>query len=355
MKQFCRSSFTLRCIVTLFAVSTMALALPATGGSAGSPELWVDADNFIRAESDLHLQRLVKQGAFGKLKPERESAAIDGQIGVRGDRATLDAAAVFDLDAAPVTFTLPDPAGRYLSMQVVSEDHFTIAVAHAPGRFTFTREQVGTRYLCVIVRAQADLERKADLKEARRLLRAIRVEQAKSGKFEVRRWEKASQDRMRGELADLAARGGLSEMFGPRTEVDPLSHRVGTAIGWGSAPRSAIFSETVTPASNDGQTVHFLTVRKVPVDGFWSLTVDNSRKTVEADAHKPDSLNSRTAKPNRDGSFTVQFGGCQERTSNCLPITPGWSSTVRLYRPGAAVLDGSWKFPIPKPVSAPAS
>ena len=30
---------------------------------------------------------------------------------------------------------------------------------------------------------------------------------------------------------------------------------------------------------------------------------------------------------------------------NMLPITPGWNYLVRLYRPRAEVLDGTWKFP----------
>lgn len=29
---------------------------------------------------------------------------------------------------------------------------------------------------------------------------------------------------------------------------------------------------------------------------------------------------------------------------NCLPVTPGWNYWVRLYRPRAEILDGSWKF-----------
>jgi hypothetical protein len=49
--------------------------------------------------------------------------------------------------------------------------------------------------------------------------------------------------------------------------------------------------------------------------------------------------------------MTVQFGGCDGKVSNCLPIMPGWNYTVRLYRPRAEILSGKWKFPEPKPVS----
>ena len=56
-----------------------------------------------------------------------------------------------------------------------------------------------------------------------------------------------------------------------------------------------------------------------------------------------------TATKAADGSTTVQFGGCDGKIPNCLPITPGWNATVRLYRPRAEILDGSWTFPEPKP------
>ena len=46
-----------------------------------------------------------------------------------------------------------------------------------------------------------------------------------------------------------------------------------------------------------------------------------------------------------NGSIAIQFGGCDGKVPNCLPITPGWNYLVRLYRPRAEVLDGRWTFP----------
>jgi hypothetical protein len=45
------------------------------------------------------------------------------------------------------------------------------------------------------------------------------------------------------------------------------------------------------------------------------------------------------------GSSTVRFGGCADGRPNCLPVTDGWNYLVRLYRPRAEILDGSWTFP----------
>ena len=57
------------------------------------------------------------------------------------------------------------------------------------------------------------------------------------------------------------------------------------------------------------------------------------------------SLNNITAKRADDGSVAIQFGGCEGKIANCLPIMKGWNYMVRLYRPRKEILDGSWKFP----------
>ena len=62
------------------------------------------------------------------------------------------------------------------------------------------------------------------------------------------------------------------------------------------------------------------------------------------------SLNNITAKKAVDGSVTVQFGGCDGKIPNCLPIMKGWNYMVRLYRPRAEILNGTWKFPEAQPV-----
>src|SRR6186997_3071080 len=71
----------------------------------------VTADNFIRAESDLYFSGILKdsEGALGKLNHRREVATIDNQTVIRLNRDTLYSSALFDLDAGPVTITMPDP------------------------------------------------------------------------------------------------------------------------------------------------------------------------------------------------------------------------------------------------------
>ena len=48
----------------------------------------------------------------------------------------------------------------------------------------------------------------------------------------------------------------------------------------------------------------------VPVDGFWSISVYNEKGFFEKNDLASYSMNSLTAKPGPDGSYTIQFGGC---------------------------------------------
>jgi hypothetical protein len=142
----------------------------------------------------------------------------------------------------------------------------------------------------------------------------------------------------------------MKERFGARAQVDPIQHLLFTAAGWGGNPREAAVYVSVVPKANDGKTVHRLSVRDVPVDGFWSISVYNAKGFFEKNALDSYSLNNLTAKPNKDGSTTIQFGGCSAQTVNCLVTPPGWNYVVRQYRPRRQILNGTWQFPPATPV-----
>ena len=106
----------------------------------------------------------------------------------------------------------------------------------------------------------------------------------------------------------------------------------------------------IHPAQNDGATTYRLSVRDVPVDGFWSVTVYNKDGYFTPNPQNAYSLNNITATRGADETITIQFGGADGETANCLPITPGWNYLVRLYRPQDKILDGEWKFPDAEPI-----
>lgn len=84
-----------------------------------------------------------------------------------------------------------------------------------------------------------------------------------------------------------------------------------------------------------------LTLKDVPVDGFWSVSVYNDKGYFQKNALGDYSLNNLTAKPDATGAVVIQFGGCEKAKTDCLPIVKGWNYTVRLYRPRKEILDRS--------------
>jgi hypothetical protein len=314
----------------------------------------VTVDNFIRAESDLYFSNLLKDsgGALGKFNHRREPASIDKQTVIRLNRDTLYSSVVFDLDAGPVTVTLPDAGKRFCSMMVVNQDHYVTEVEYESGAHKLDKDKVGTRYVMVGIRTLVDPKDPKDLAAVHALQDAIKVEQPGGpGKFEVPQWDQASQKKVRDALIVLASTlQDFKRAFGTKETVDPVRHLVASAAAWGGNPDKDAVYLNVTPQQNDGKTVYKLVVKAVPVDAFWSVSVYNEQGYYEKNEHNAYTINSITGKKDADGSVTIQFGGYDGKTPNCIPITKGWNYTVRLYRPKKEILDGTWKFPEPQPV-----
>ncbi|MFG1332205.1 DUF1254 domain-containing protein [Xanthobacter autotrophicus] len=311
----------------------------------------VSTDNFVRAESDLYFAGIVKNGGFGKFDHTREPAPIDKQTVIRLNRDTLYSSAVFNLDAGPVTITLPEAGSRFMSMQVFDEDQYTHGVHYKPGKYTLTKKDIGTRYAAVAIRTLVNPSNPEDVKKVHALQDAVTASQQATGSFEIPNWDQVSQKKVRDALLSLATLlPDTKRMFGSREDVDPVRFVIGAAMGWGANPPSEALYLNVTPAENDGKTVYKLKVNDVPVNGFWSISVYNAEGYFQPNDLNAYSLNNVTAKKDKDGSIEVQFGGCTGNSINCLPIVQGWNYMVRLYRPHKEILDGTWKFPEATPV-----
>ena len=203
----------------------------------------------------------MKDGGLGKFLHRREPTALDRQTVTRINRDTLYSGAVFDLDAGPVTITLPDAGRRFMSMQTVDEDAYTDKVVYGPGRTTLTKDEIGTRYVLAAVRIFVDAGDPKDVAAVNALQDAIKVEQPGGpGSFHVANWDASTQVDVRTALIVLAetlpdAKG----MFGPRGGVDPVRRLIGSGAAWGGIPEKEALYLNVTPARQrrqDGPQAH---------------------------------------------------------------------------------------------------
>ncbi len=309
----------------------------------------VNVSNFARAESDVAIKKIYDMIGLNTWFHLRAPTPIDQQKVIRMNRDTLYSTVVLDL-SEPATVTMPETGGRYQSLHVINQDHYSFAKVK-PGRYELTQENVGSRYAYLIVRTFFDANDPEDLKTTNALQDALKVEGGGSGPLEIPDWNTEQMMEARGALNTLAKLGASNVgAFGTKEEVDPINHLIFTAAGWGGLPNKQTIAELGSVGKNDG-TPHVLNVPKdVPVRAFWSVIVYDANGFIPENDLGIYSYNNVTAKPNADGSITIHFGGDKDQI-NYLPIAKGWNYAIRMYEPGEEILNGSWTFPKIVPVN----
>mgnify|MGYP001822124521 FL=1 len=235
----------------------------------------ITIQNLMRAESDT-MFRLTMQTSgmgIGEIAHEREVVSADGpQPIIRPNQDTLYSSAIIDL-SEPVTVTLPEGDGRFQSVLVISQDHYNFAYAE-PGAYELTEDEVGTRFAMLLFRTFVDAGDPDDAARAHAVQDGIVIDGGGEGPFVAPDWDLENLAAARKAVSDLAAAVGLdaSRSFGRRGEVDPLDHLVGMA-GWAGQPAKMAEGIIGAVEMNDGKTPHVVTLRDVPVDAFWSITV----------------------------------------------------------------------------------
>lgn len=310
----------------------------------------VDVDNFVRAETARMFADLQRDaGGVNVLLHNREPASVDRQTVVRLNRDTLYSMAVVDL-VAGATLTLPDAGGRYVSAMVLDADHYVRSVLHDAGTYRLDARSEGSDHAVVAVRILVDPHDAADVRAVVGLQDAVRVEAGSARPYVGPQYDSASLDATRDALLALAA--GLHSFdrtFGSPDQVDPVRHLIGTAAGWGGLPADEAAYVGVDPRLPRGR--YALTLRDVPVDAFWSVSVYDARGFFRPNDHGVYSVNSVTAVADPDGGHTVRFAPPDDLGDepNTIPVPEGWNFLVRLYRPRATVRNGSWVLPELRP------
>ncbi|MFI2228513.1 DUF1254 domain-containing protein [Nocardia testacea] len=303
----------------------------------------VNADNFARAESDRMLAAVLRDSKqVNEWMYNRVPTPLDHQPVIRQNRDTLYSGSVVDTSEG-LTITVPDGQGRYLSAMVIDQDGYVDAVLHQPGSHHIPADQVGTPHALLAIRILVDPNDPADVAVVNHLQDKFVVQAGAARPFVLPDYDPASLNVTRDALLTLASGlPDLSRAFGRRGEVDPIRHLIGCASAWGGLPDEEALYFTVTPGLPVG--AYELTVGRVPVDGFWSISVYNAEGYFDADAAGAVNLNNITAVPEADGTTVIRFGGPEDHP-NRLSISDGWNYMIRLYQPHREVLDGTWRFP----------
>jgi hypothetical protein len=309
----------------------------------------VNVDNFVRVETAAQIDRGLKMmKGVNKWWHSYEPIPLDKQNVVRMNRDTLYSSAVVDISKG-ATLTLPDSGKRYMSVMTLNEDHYVVKVFHKGGTYKLTMKEFGTPYLILAARTLANANDPEDIKKANALQNQMKIEAVSARPYTHPNYDKVSYDSTFKALVQLSE--GLSNtknMFGNKDEVTETRHLIGTAFGYAGLPEYEAFYITKSEPKKAG--TFQLTVKDVPVDGFWSISIYNKDGFLEKNKFDSYSINNLTAKPNKDGSITVNFGTDPEGKENFLYVMDGWNYAIRLYQPRKEILNDTWMFPEPKPV-----
>ena len=309
----------------------------------------VNVSNFVRAESDVAIKKIYAIVGLSTCFHNRVPTPIDQQNVIRMNRDTLYSAIILDL-SEPATIIMPEIGGRYQSMHVINQDHYSFAKI-TPGRYELTQEMVGTRYAYIIIRTFLDADDSEDVKATNAAQDAIKVEGGGSGPLDLPEWNIDQMMAARDALNTLA-KLGIDNVgaLGTKAETQPIKHLIFAAVGWGGMPNKNTIGDLGSVAKNDGSP-HVLNVPKhVPVRAFWSVIVYDANGFIPENDLGLYSYNNVTAKPNADGSITIHFGGDKDQI-NYIPIAEDWNYGIRMYEPGEEILNGSWTFPKIVPVN----
>jgi len=320
------------------------------GALAEASEMPITVDNFVRAATDLEFAKYVSLGGgVNQFFHFRAPTQIDNQPTIRMNRDTLYSAAIVDISQG-ATLTMPEVGERYMSAMIVNQDHHINEVFHGGGTYTLDIDTFDTPYVSIFVRTLVDAADAADVAKVNAIQNQMTINAASSKAFVPPNYDEDGFEAMVSAILALGPFVPNSfRMFGAKGEVDGVRHLIGTAGGWGGLPEREAFYLNVDPGLSP--TKYAIEVpADVPVAAFWSVSLYNARGFFELNDRDAYSVYSVTGTRNADGSTTIHLGGCDDDRVNCLPIMAGWNYTVRMYRPGQEVLDGSWTFPAANPV-----
>ena len=318
--------------------------LIAQARSSSATGVQVTQKTYCRAESDrtfFNISRMA--GGVNRFFHFRAVTPLDKQTVIRMNKDTLYSMGVVDTSRG-ATITVPVmPADRYFSVFLVDNDHYCPFVIYNAGTHELPKD---TKYLGLGVRIQLlHPNDPADIALINKLQDQFVIKAGSADPFPEPKWDMKSLAELTAEYNTEFAKFDVypDGCMGPRGVADENIRHLAAAGAWGLFPnKDAIYINYNGHLPAD--MCHCATYRIPENNAFWSITVyggDGYMKSTNS------ILNATNVRMNGDGTFTVYFGSkeaCGD-VPNRLDVSEGWNFLMRVYRPGASVLNGSYKLP----------
>jgi len=310
--------------------------IDSSGWSADPTEYGMTAKEYIQAESRAFMADFIDRVGVNTFHHFPGLSTADDKFVVSPNNDTIYSLATVNASEG-FTLTLPEVDDRFLSAQIITENHMTPFYLYGGGTYTFDADQVGTDHVTVGVRMGTD----GTAEDVAYVTEKLQPQYAVADAQDVDDLERPDLETMKKvRQAMLVEYSKLDDTFDTMRkstdEVDDWERfTYVTAGAWGlSADENAMYKPYAL-ASVKGGDCYVATYPPVPVEGFFSITVYGPEKYLMSNEDNIVSSN-RDIDMNDDGSFTVAFGAeeCRALAPN-YAYTPedGWSLLLRAYRP----------------------
>ena len=313
-----------------FLVATMALsflALPALGKNKISSSkqffakdgIVTTQDNYATLETSRQLLINQEKVGLNKFEHKRELTPTNSQPVVRMNRDTYYSFAVVDVSKGAF-ITLPKiPKGKYMSLQLVTEDHRIPPMKYGAGKYNLTTHFGSHVY--AIIRLDATFTKD----EAKKYQDQMSVTSNSNNMFNALPVNKKSfyevENALKAKTPKLLKENPTEALFGMFTAPTDASEKLftkekyalGAALGWGGA--QLIDNIYEISGNYPADKCHQMTFEDPKNKAFWSVTVYNKTGFMFNDLAN---LNSNTAKRNKNGTYTVSYG-CGNKAINNIP------------------------------------
>jgi hypothetical protein len=248
------------------------------------------------------------------------------------------------------TITVPElPKDRYASVYLVDNDHYCPFVIYTAGTHELPKD---TKYLGIGIRIQVFNPKDADeVTLVNKLQDQFVIKASNADPLPEFKWDSQSLKTLTTQYEkDSAKYSSWKGMQGPRGKVDEKTRHIAAAAAWGLFPE---WDATYLNYSggHDPKIGHKATYKVPDNKAFWSILIYGNDGFIKSENSL---VNSSNVKLNPDGTFTVYFGSkelCGD-VPNRLDVTEGWNFLMRVYRPGASVLDGTYTLPKAEPIGS---
>jgi hypothetical protein len=235
------------------------------------------------------------------------------------------------------TLVLPDVGERFISTQIITEDHLTPFYLYGGGRHDFKADDFETDFVAVGIRIGTNGQ-PDDVKQVVEILQPQYEIRGAAPENDLTPVDKPPLEKVRAAL--MPGYSKLPNTFGvmQKSAAEVRDWEVftySTAGAWGlSVDENAMYA-LGGPSDAKGGQCYVATFPPIPAEAFFSITAYGPTKYLMSDQDNVVG-SQHGVKLEPDGSFKVAFGSeaCRSLAPNFLS-TPedGWSFLIRAYRP----------------------